>query len=90
MSNDQLKICFFRLSRPENIRARVIINIPVVVSACGCSAGISTQEIRAPNMGIKNFHRFRSDTLTPGLFSRVIHMEMAMAESRLNQASDMK
>ncbi len=82
--------CFFRLRKPEITRASVIINIPAIVKACGRSAGKSIQLKSAPKRGIRNFQRFRSDTLMPGLFKRIIQIEMAMAESRLSQLNEIK
>jgi len=82
--------CFFNIRKPEITSARVIINIPAVVSACGCSAGKSIQLKSAPKRGIRNFQRFRSLTLIPGLFKRIIQMDMAIAESRLNQVKERK
>ncbi len=79
---------FFSLRKPEIKSARIIIHIPAIVSACGCSAGKSAQLMSAPKRGIRNFQRFRSLTLIPGLFKRVIQIEIAMAESRLNQLSE--
>ena len=81
---------FLRLSSAELSSASVIITIPVVVIGWGCSAGIRNHDNIAPNSGIMNFHRFRSETTIPGLFNRVIQMEIAIAESRLSHISDIK
>ena len=81
---------FLRFSRAELRSASVMITIPAVVIGWGCSAGIRTHDNIAPNSGIMNFHRFRSETTIPGLFNRVIQMEIAIAESRLSQASEIK
>ncbi len=59
--------------------------IPANVIGSGCSAGRRIQLIRAPNRGMRNFHKFRLETTIPGLFSKVIQIEIAIAESKLSQ-----
>ena len=70
--------------------AEVMITIPTMVSNWGYSPGSKSQLSTAPKSGIKNFQRFRSETTIPGLFNKVIQMDMATDDNKLSQASDKK
>lgn len=41
----------------------------------------------APETGIRNFHIFKTETFTPGRFSKTYQMEMAAADKKLSQAN---
>ena len=71
--------CFFRFTRFNTISDSAMMIIPVMESASGFSPGNRIQLKMAPESGIRNFHRFRSETFIPGLLSRVIQIEMPTA-----------
>ena len=79
---------FLRADRFKITSEEAIIIIPARVIGSGCSAGSRIQLSKEPKRGIRNFHKFRSETTIPGLFKRVIQMDMAMADKRLSHASE--
>ena len=76
---------FLRADRFKITSEEAIIIIPARVIGSGCSAGSRIQLSSEPKRGIRNFHKFRSETTMPGLFKRVIQIEIATADSKLNQ-----
>ena len=65
-----------------------MISMPAKVTGSGFSVGSKIQLNVAPKTGIRNFQKFRSDTLVPRLLSSTVHMEMAIADSILNHPSE--
>ena len=76
---------FLRADRFKITSEEAIIIIPARVIGSGCSAGSRIQLNADPNTGIRNFHKFRFETTVPGLFKRVIQIEIATADNILNQ-----
>lgn len=67
-----------------------IMIIPATEIISGDSAGRIIQLSEAPATGIRNFQKFRFDTLTSGRFKRSVQIEIATAESMLNHAKERK
>lgn len=62
--------------------------IPATATALIFSSGRIIKARIAPITGIKNFQKLRSDTFTSGRFKRVNHIEIAVADKKLNQARE--
>ena len=59
--------------------------IPITVDISGDSFASNVQLNSAPQTGIINFHKFKSDTLTSGRFNNVNQMEIATADKNASQ-----
>ena len=68
----------------NNNKDKAIMSIPIIEIKSGFSFGIMSQPKIAPNTGIINFQTFKSDTFTPGLFSKTNHKVIAVAERKLS------
>ena len=62
-----------------------MIIIPDTEMTPGDSPGKMSQLSMAPATGIRNFQKFNVETLTPGLISNMVQIEMATADNKLNQ-----
>ena len=79
---------FFLGTRFNTTNDEAMMTIPARDNGSGCSPGSRTQLSMAPKRGIRNFQKFRSETLFSGLFSNMVHKDMATADSTLSQVSE--
>ena len=73
------------LLRFSRISANPIKSKPEIVTQSGVSFGKIAQPKIAPETGIRNFQKLSSDTLTPGLRSKVVQIVIAAADKKLSQ-----
>lgn len=76
--------CSFFSCKLYQISAVPIINMPMVDMASADSPGRNDQLKIAPKTGMMNFQRFKSETFTPGRWSKTNQMVKATAEIKLN------
>lgn len=76
--------------RLNKTMAEVMQAIPVRGQRLGDSPGRSNQLSRAPQTGIKNFHKLSSDTFTPGRRRSLNQMEKADADRKDSHERDIQ